>query len=179
MPIKRGARHSERLARLAHAHVLGKLLGSFRDRIPTYVSSGNYPALEQFVEFGLRVKELGYKGYKLHSRLGPEMDIQVARAVREGEPGLVNGFLSREAYFARLQPYNVAPQAFDAAYVPPDAGEDVEEDAVARDPVGGDADEDTSTEIPPGPDRHDTDTWLSACPETTTATLSSRVTSER
>jgi len=40
-----------------------KLLGAFRDRIPTYVSSGNYPQLESFVEFGLRVKELGYCGY--------------------------------------------------------------------------------------------------------------------
>jgi L-alanine-DL-glutamate epimerase-like enolase superfamily enzyme len=60
-----------------------KLLGTFRDRIPVYVSSGNYPSLEQFVEFGLRAKDLGYKGYKLHSRLGPEMDIRVARAVRE------------------------------------------------------------------------------------------------
>jgi L-alanine-DL-glutamate epimerase-like enolase superfamily enzyme len=60
-----------------------KLLGGFRDRIPTYVSSGNYPTLEQFVEFGLRVQAGGYKGYKLHSRLGPEMDIHVARAVRE------------------------------------------------------------------------------------------------
>ena len=60
-----------------------KLLGAFRDRIPTYVSSGNYPKLEEFVEFGLRVKALGFKGYKLHSRLGPERDIQIARAVRE------------------------------------------------------------------------------------------------
>jgi len=60
-----------------------KLLGGFRDRIPAYVSSGNYPELEQFVEFGLRVKEGGYRGYKLHSRLGPVRDIQVATAVRE------------------------------------------------------------------------------------------------
>jgi L-alanine-DL-glutamate epimerase-like enolase superfamily enzyme len=60
-----------------------KLLGRFRDRIPTYVSSGNYPELERFVEFGLRVQAAGHKGYKLHSRLGPEMDIRVARAVRE------------------------------------------------------------------------------------------------
>ena len=59
-----------------------KLLGSFRERIPAYVSSGNYPELEQFVEFGLQVKEGGYRGYKLHSRLGPERDIEVATAVR-------------------------------------------------------------------------------------------------
>ncbi len=62
---------------------VAKLLGAFRDRIPTYVSSGNYPDPERFVEFGLEVKEEGYKGYKLHSRLGPEADIQVARNVRE------------------------------------------------------------------------------------------------
>ena len=60
-----------------------KLLGRFRDRIPAYVSSGNYPELDAFVELGLRVKALGFKGYKLHSRLGPERDIAVARAVRE------------------------------------------------------------------------------------------------
>lgn len=60
-----------------------KLLGLFRDRIPVYVSSGNYASLDRFVEFGLQVKELGYRGFKLHSRLGPEMDIRVARAVRE------------------------------------------------------------------------------------------------
>ena len=62
---------------------VAKLLGAFRDRIPTYVSSGNYPDPERFVEFGLEVKKEGYKGYKLHSRLGPEADIQVARNVRE------------------------------------------------------------------------------------------------
>ena len=62
---------------------VGKLLGAFRERIPAYVSSGNYPELEHFVEFGLQVQECGYKGYKLHSRLGAERDIQVATAVRE------------------------------------------------------------------------------------------------
>lgn len=60
-----------------------KLLGGFRERIPAYVSSGNYPDPDRFVEFGLQVKDSGYHGYKLHSRLGPEQDIRVARAVRE------------------------------------------------------------------------------------------------
>jgi L-alanine-DL-glutamate epimerase-like enolase superfamily enzyme len=60
-----------------------KLLGAFRDSIPAYVSSGNYPDPERFVEFGLQVQAQGYRGYKLHSRLGPEQDIRVAQAVRE------------------------------------------------------------------------------------------------
>ena len=60
-----------------------KLLGGFRDRVPAYLSSPNFPNMEDFCRQALEVKEAGYKGYKLHSRLGPNMDIEVAKAVRE------------------------------------------------------------------------------------------------
>jgi len=60
-----------------------KLLGGFRDRVPAYLSSANFPKVEDFVQQALEIKKAGYKGYKLHSRLGPDMDIKVAAAVRE------------------------------------------------------------------------------------------------
>lgn len=69
------------VGKAAHLPVC-KLLGSFRDRIPTYMSSGNYPQIDDFLDFGERVKNKGYLGYKLHSRLGPEIDITVATEVR-------------------------------------------------------------------------------------------------
>lgn len=62
---------------------ISQLLGRFRERIPCYLSSPNYPTLEEHVEYGIKVQAQGFQGYKLHSRLGPEKDIQVARAVRE------------------------------------------------------------------------------------------------
>ena len=60
-----------------------KLLGAFRPRIPAYLSSPNFPDVEDFVRQAHEIKQAGYKGYKLHSRLGPQKDIEVARAVRE------------------------------------------------------------------------------------------------
>ena len=62
---------------------ISKLLGAFRQRIPCYVSSPNFAEFDRFIEYGLEVKKRGYRGYKLHSRLGPERDIEVARAVRQ------------------------------------------------------------------------------------------------
>ena len=71
------------LAGKAACMPIAGLLGRFRQRIPAYVSSPNYAEPEAFVTFGRQVKEAGFKGYKLHSRLGPDADIAVARAVRE------------------------------------------------------------------------------------------------
>ena len=60
-----------------------KLLGGFRDRVPAYMSSRNLPAVEDFVEEAKEVKRKGLKGYKLHCKKNPEVDIEVATAVRE------------------------------------------------------------------------------------------------
>ena len=62
---------------------INKLIGGFRQRVPAYLSSPNFPEIGDFVRQALAIKEAGCKGYKLHSRLGPDKDIQVARAVRE------------------------------------------------------------------------------------------------
>jgi L-alanine-DL-glutamate epimerase-like enolase superfamily enzyme len=60
-----------------------RLIGGFRDRIPSYKSGGNLPSVEAFVEDAVQAKEEGFFGYKDHCFHGTDTMIQVARAVRD------------------------------------------------------------------------------------------------
>jgi L-alanine-DL-glutamate epimerase-like enolase superfamily enzyme len=68
-----------------------RLLGTYRDRIPAYFSSGHHARPEDYADEALHWREQGWKGYKVHPARawheGPAIpvaaDIEVCRAVRE------------------------------------------------------------------------------------------------
>lgn len=60
-----------------------QLLGSFRDRIPVYVSSDHLPSPAAYAEEALKYKELGYCAYKIHPPSEWRADIEVCQAVRD------------------------------------------------------------------------------------------------
>jgi L-alanine-DL-glutamate epimerase-like enolase superfamily enzyme len=71
-----------------------RLLGTYRDEVPAYFSSGHHDAIEDYAEEALYWRDQGWKGYKLHpptatwdaSRKGKipvEDDITASTAVRE------------------------------------------------------------------------------------------------
>ena len=68
-----------------------RLLGTCRDRIPAYFSSGHHARPEDYAAEAVHWRDQGWKGYKVHParawREGPalpvDVDIEVCRAVRE------------------------------------------------------------------------------------------------
>jgi L-alanine-DL-glutamate epimerase-like enolase superfamily enzyme len=69
-----------------------RLLGSCRDRVPVYFSSGHHAAPEQYADEALHWKSEGFTGYKLHPPRAPwlappalpvAVDIAACAAVRE------------------------------------------------------------------------------------------------
>ncbi|HEY1777746.1 MAG TPA: enolase C-terminal domain-like protein [Solirubrobacteraceae bacterium] len=69
-----------------------RLLGSYRDRVPAYFSSGHHHAPEHYADEALYWREQGWRGYKLHPPRAPwvqeerepvENDIAQCAAVRE------------------------------------------------------------------------------------------------
>ena len=75
------------------------LLGTCREKIPTYASSEQHPTINGFVEQALSVKEAGLHGYKIHPNQDWREDIAVCRAVREAVGKDFNLMLdSRGAY---------------------------------------------------------------------------------
>jgi L-alanine-DL-glutamate epimerase-like enolase superfamily enzyme len=61
-----------------------KLMGGYRNTVPSYASSPGYTDLGIYREEAVRVKEAGYAGYKVHPpRSGWELDIRACEAVRE------------------------------------------------------------------------------------------------
>ena len=60
-----------------------RLIGGFRDKIPSYKSGGNLSDIGAFVKDALQAREEGFWGYKDHCNLGVDEMIKVAQAVRE------------------------------------------------------------------------------------------------
>jgi L-alanine-DL-glutamate epimerase-like enolase superfamily enzyme len=60
-----------------------RLLGSCRDKVRAYASSGVHRNLEDYVDEALRCRAQGYGAYKLHPPGIPEKDIEICRAVRK------------------------------------------------------------------------------------------------
>jgi L-alanine-DL-glutamate epimerase-like enolase superfamily enzyme len=62
---------------------LYKLMGAYRDKVPTYASGMTEPSPEAFAEDAVKYKERGYQGYKVHALGEPEFDVASCRAIRE------------------------------------------------------------------------------------------------
>ena len=69
-----------------------KLLGSYRDRIPAYLSSWIHSSTDDYVQEALHYQALGYSGYKLHpltqlrnrgESVSARIDIETCGAVRD------------------------------------------------------------------------------------------------
>ena len=61
-----------------------RLLGSCRDRVPAYASSGYLATPEDYAEEARHFQDLGWPAYKIHSHVIPKEDIEICRAVRNG-----------------------------------------------------------------------------------------------
>ena len=59
-----------------------RLLGTCRDRVPAYASSGWLPTPEAYGEEAQRFKNLGWPAYKIHPHGIPREDIKICRGVR-------------------------------------------------------------------------------------------------
>ena len=59
-----------------------RLLGTCRDRVPAYASSGWLAAPEDYAEEALHFRSLGWPAYKIHPHAVPKEDIEICRAVR-------------------------------------------------------------------------------------------------
>lgn len=60
-----------------------KLLGAYRDKVPTYATTTSYDTVEKNVEVALAIKKRGYNACKLHPPSIPDLDIEICKAVRE------------------------------------------------------------------------------------------------
>jgi len=59
-----------------------RLLGTCRDRVPAYASSGLLPTPEAYGEEAQHFQSLGWTAYKIHPRGVPRDDIKICQAVR-------------------------------------------------------------------------------------------------
>jgi L-alanine-DL-glutamate epimerase-like enolase superfamily enzyme len=59
-----------------------KLLGGFRDRVPAYLTETGIP-FEDTLKSARRAMDEGYKGFKDHSMLGVEKNLELATAIRD------------------------------------------------------------------------------------------------
>jgi L-alanine-DL-glutamate epimerase-like enolase superfamily enzyme len=59
-----------------------RLLGTCRDRVPAYASSGLLPTPEAYGEEAQHFQSLGWTAYKVHPRGVPRDDIKICQAVR-------------------------------------------------------------------------------------------------
>ncbi len=60
-----------------------RLLGTCRDSVPAYASSGLLPSPKAYGEEALHFKNLGWPAYKIHPAAIPKDDIEICQAVRE------------------------------------------------------------------------------------------------
>jgi L-alanine-DL-glutamate epimerase-like enolase superfamily enzyme len=60
-----------------------RLLGTCRDRVPAYASSGWLPTPEAYGEEAQHFKSLGWTAYKIHPHGVPRDDIRISQAVRK------------------------------------------------------------------------------------------------
>jgi L-alanine-DL-glutamate epimerase-like enolase superfamily enzyme len=60
-----------------------RLLGTCRDRVPAYASSGYLPTPEAYGEEAQHFQSLGWNAYKIHPHGKPRDDIKICQAVRK------------------------------------------------------------------------------------------------
>ena len=59
-----------------------RLIGSFRNEVPAYASSAVLDSPEEYADEAVRLKEAGWRAYKIHPPGIPELDARICRAVR-------------------------------------------------------------------------------------------------
>ena len=64
-----------------------RLLGSCRDRVPAYASSGYLATAEEYAEEARYFLDLGWPAYKIHPHAIPQQDIEICRATRNAVGG--------------------------------------------------------------------------------------------
>src|SRR5258706_3038940 len=60
-----------------------KLLGAYREKVPTYATTTSYNTVEENVAVALAIKKRGYNACKLHPPGIPDLDIEICKAIRE------------------------------------------------------------------------------------------------
>lgn len=60
-----------------------KLLGAYREKVPTYATTTSYDTIEENVEIALAIRKRGYTACKIHPPAQPDLDIAICKAVRE------------------------------------------------------------------------------------------------
>ena len=60
-----------------------KLLGAYREKVPTYATTTSYNTVEENVEVALAIRKRGYNACKIHPPSIPDLDIPICKAVRE------------------------------------------------------------------------------------------------
>lgn len=60
-----------------------QLIGAYRTSVPAYASSALLDGPEAYVEEAIRLKEMGWRAYKIHPRGVPQEDIRICEAVRK------------------------------------------------------------------------------------------------
>jgi L-alanine-DL-glutamate epimerase-like enolase superfamily enzyme len=59
-----------------------RLLGSYRDKVPAYISSAVLPSAQAYAEEAVQFKAQNYAAYKIHPPQVPRDDVKVCEAVR-------------------------------------------------------------------------------------------------
>ncbi len=60
-----------------------RLLGTCRDRVPAYASSGWLASPQEYAEEAVKFQGMGWSSYKIHPHTVPKTDIEICRAVRK------------------------------------------------------------------------------------------------
>lgn len=59
-----------------------QMMGSYRDSLPAYASSGVLDTPEEYGEEAIKYRDAGWAAYKIHPHGDPDMDIRICREVR-------------------------------------------------------------------------------------------------
>jgi len=78
---------------------LHAMMGTYRRKIPAYCSSSTLPREEMYVEQVLKLKEQGYKAYKIHPPREVNATIRVCAAVRQAAGPEMTLMLDPGCYF--------------------------------------------------------------------------------
>jgi L-alanine-DL-glutamate epimerase-like enolase superfamily enzyme len=63
-----------------------RVLGGFRDRVPSYASSAHLPSIDAYVDDARAAFAAGFRAYKIHPFGAPDRDIALCEAVRAAFP---------------------------------------------------------------------------------------------
>mgnify|MGYP001562667334 FL=1 len=93
-----------------------RLLGTCRDRIPTYASSANLPSPSAYAEEAQHYKGMGFPGYKIHPHGVASEDIEICRAVRRAVGDGMSLMLDPAARYSYVDALRVGRAIEDLGY---------------------------------------------------------------